>query len=52
MYKNHRFGIQGKMIVDYISGAIMVCSLIKNHYEADNRFEYVTNLWEQLSGKC
>ena len=32
------------------SGAIMMCSLIRNHLEADDRFEYVSKMWELLSG--
>ena len=32
------------------SGAIMICALITNHLQADERFEHVTNMWKLLSG--
>lgn len=32
------------------SGAIMICSLIRNHLDADDRFEYVSKMWQLLIG--
>lgn len=32
------------------SGAIMTCSLIKNHLEPADRFDYVLSKWEQAAG--
>ena len=32
------------------SGAIMICSLIKNHMTAAARFEYIISMWKKLAG--
>lgn len=32
------------------SGAIMMCSLIKPEWNLADRFEYITNVWENLAG--
>ncbi|AJI75296.1 glutaminase A [Francisella philomiragia subsp. philomiragia ATCC 25015] len=32
------------------SGAIMMCSLIKPEWNLADRFEYITNIWENLAG--
>ena len=31
-------------------GAIMMCSLIKPEWDLADRFEYITNVWENLAG--